>query len=191
MLGRGPSGVVYKAHDQAHDRIVALKWFREGRAGSSWFDPGAIHLRLPEVVPILATGRHEGAAYRICEYIEGTNLAEHVGSTPRPFLAAAHMVEILARAVHEAHQQGQAHGNLKPENVLLALDPSSRPVKPEPGHPVDEEGRRLIPRLSDFGVPGRCEPVGPGAETACYLAPEQETRPVAPQPPARRDRHAS
>ncbi|BFZ63989.1 Serine/threonine protein kinase [Saitoella coloradoensis] len=48
----------------------------------------------------------------------------------------------IAKGLGELHKAGYAHGDLKPENVLLSLTHVPTPVGPTP---------KLIPRVSDFG----------------------------------------
>ena len=60
------------------------------------------------------------------EYVEGGSLAGRIAGAPQPAEDAAHLVVILARAVHYAHQMGIVHRDLKPANVLLSKDGSPK-----------------------------------------------------------------
>ena len=160
VLGRGRAGVVYEARELARDRRVALEVIESGRNGASGdhrhvhIDADATRLHHPNIVPVLSTGRHEGAEFLASEFVKGENLSEYLEGGPLPVLTAAEVVETLARAVHEAHRQGFRHGDLTAARVLLAPSHPPRFVDPELGHLCEENGRELIPRITGFGMAG-------------------------------------
>ena len=163
VVGQGSAGVVYKARDVVNDRLVALRVIPAERHGTSETRPrfrveaGSVALRHPNIVPVLAAGQHGDDQYVASVFTEGETLAEAVAGEPLAVFAAAKLAETLARAVHEAEQQGFVHGRLKPANVVLAADRVARFVDPDLGLPTDESGRELVPRITDYGfraVPG-------------------------------------
>jgi serine/threonine-protein kinase len=128
-LGRGGMGVVYLARQVRLNRPCALKMILAGvHAG-----PDAIlrfqaeaktiaRLRHPNIVQIYALGDHDGRSYFEMEYVEGGSLDRTIRGTPHPPPEAARLVELLSRAVAEAHRLGIIHRDLKPGNVLLTAD---------------------------------------------------------------------
>jgi tetratricopeptide (TPR) repeat protein len=160
-------GRVYKARQKSLPRVVALKVMLGGAgAGPEEVarfrkEAGAMaRLRHPNVVPIYEVGEGGGGPYLAMELLEGGSLAARLGGRPLPdHRAAAALLEVLARAVHYAHQQGIVHRDLKPANVLLAADGT--------------------PKLTDFGLAKRLDADSTLASwgaivgTPSYMAPEQ------------------
>jgi serine/threonine protein kinase len=133
VIGRGSAGVVYKARDVLNDRLVALKVIPADGLGTSEERPrfrvgaASVRLRHPNIVPVLAADRQVDSFYVASEFTEGKTLAEVVAGEPLAVFAAAHLAEILARAVRAAEQQGFVHGNLKTRE---------HPARDGPGRPV-------------------------------------------------------
>src|ERR1700746_2076663 len=76
----------------------------------------------PGIVAVYEVGEHNGRPYFSLEFCPGGSLAEQLRGTPLPPAEAAALVEILARAMHAAHQKGVIHRDLKPANVLRTDD---------------------------------------------------------------------
>src|SRR5947199_301149 len=74
-------------------------------------------LRDPHIVDIYDVGEHEGQPFLVLEFCAGGSLAQKLNDGPRPPREAAQLLEVLARAVHEAHRHGIVHRDLKPANV--------------------------------------------------------------------------
>ena len=177
VLGQGGMGIVYKARQLALDRVVALKMILRGaladRESLERFRIEAhavARLRHPNIVQIFEVGEHAGQPFFSLEYLDGGSLQQKLEGSPQAPRDAARMVELLARAVHHAHEQHIIHRDLKPANVLLDADGT--------------------PKLTDFGLAKRIEDqdqnqTGAGAVlgTPTYMAPEQaagKTREVGP-----------
>ncbi len=166
VLGRGGMGVVYMARHKALGRLVALKMI----LNSDHADPRALarfraeaeslaRLQHPNIVQIFEVGDHEGRPYLALEYLDGGSLAAKLGLAPLSPREAARLIEMLAHAVHAAHQRQVVHRDLKPANVLLTADGT--------------------PKVTDFGLAKRLD-AGPGLTqanavmgTPSYMAPEQ------------------
>jgi serine/threonine protein kinase len=56
------------------------------------------------------------------EYVEGSSLADLVTRPMKSAEQAAALVEVLARAIHHAHERGHMHEGLKPCRVRIAAD---------------------------------------------------------------------
>jgi serine/threonine-protein kinase len=165
-LGRGGMGVVYKARELRLNRVVALKMILAGvhaspEARLRFLNEAEViaRRRHPVVVQIYGMGDHEGHPYIELEYVGGRALAASLDGTPWPWLRAAGFMEVLARAVHEAHRQGVVHRDLKPANVLLT----------EAGEPkIADFGLAKLVSL-DAGLTRTDSVLG----TPSYMAPEQ------------------
>src|SRR6266545_1265296 len=127
-LGRGGMGVVYKARCRALNRMVALKMVLSGvHAGETdlaRFRSEAevvAQLQHPNIVQIFEIGEQSGRPYLALELVAGGTLQKVIAGTPQPVRPTAYLVEMLARAVHFAHQRGVIHRDLKPGNVLLSV----------------------------------------------------------------------
>ena len=122
-LGEGGMGVVYAAHDQRLQRMVALKtlsamgndpnahqrFWREARAAAS--------VNHPNVCQIYEIGEDEGTLFIVMELLEG--LSERLTSGA---LTSAEAIPIglgILAALTALHARGIVHRDLKPSNVFL------------------------------------------------------------------------
>jgi serine/threonine protein kinase len=131
LLGQGGMGAVYLATHLGTERYVALKLIvpqfmrneefvarfkREARAAG--------RLRHPNVVDVTDFG-FSGAgvgrvAYLVMEYLDGCTLSDVLVEEERlPLYWVVDILEQVCAAVHEAHQQGVIHRDLKPDNIWL------------------------------------------------------------------------
>jgi eukaryotic-like serine/threonine-protein kinase len=166
VLGVGGMGIVYKARQPRLDRFVALKMIRGG-ASARAEDLARFEIEAKAVaaiehsnfVRIFEIGEHEGLPYFSLEYLPGGSLAKKIDGKPQPFDEAARIVEVLARAMHVAHEHKVIHRDLKPTNILFAADGTLK--------------------IADFGLVKRLEDdsghtsSGSILGTPSYMAPEQ------------------
>ena len=165
-LGRGGMGVVYLARKLALNRPCALKMIlagpHAGSAAAARFRTEAevvARLRHPGIVQIYHVGEAGGLPFLELEYLPGGNLDRALDGTPRAPEKAARIVEVLARAIAEAHGKGIVHRDLKPANVLLEADGS--------------------PKIADFGLAKLLDSDSDLTRTQTvlgspsYMAPEQ------------------
>jgi|GEM_PF-6335362 len=195
-LGRGGMGVVYKARQRVLNRLVALKMVRAGVHASdadlARFRAEAeviAQLQHPNIVQIYEIGEHFGKPYLALELVPGGTLQKAIAGTPQPIRAAAHLVELLARAIHFAHQRGVIHRDLKPGNVLLAvpLEGATSISDPDGTLVTSLYG---IPKVTDFGLAKRLQDdsqhtrSGDILGTPLYMAPEQASGQASAASPA-------
>ncbi|MGA8545739.1 MAG: serine/threonine-protein kinase PknD [Mycobacterium sp.] len=129
LLGRGGMGEVWRAHDTAIDRIVAIKILSAQISQDAVFQQrfrreafAAARLNSPHVVPIHNHGEIDGRLYVDMRLIEGSDLQSALSRGPLPPERAVRIVEQIARALHAAHKVGLLHRDVKPSNVLLDDD---------------------------------------------------------------------
>jgi serine/threonine protein kinase/WD40 repeat protein len=203
VLGRGGTAVVYKARQRGLNRLVALKVILAGEhatpAEQARFRAEAeavARLQHPNIVQVYEIGEHRGLPFFSLEFCPGGSLAQRLDGTPLGPTGAAELVEVLARAVHHAHENGVVHRDLKPANVLLLLQTTEQKEHTEKG-PEETLSSSVssvcsvvsrIPKIADFGLARRLDATGRTATgavmgTPSYMAPEQaqgRTRDVGP-----------
>ena len=130
-LGRGTSGVVYKAHDPKLDRLVAIKILRPelvsldeaGVGVKQRFHHEAVaagRLTHPAIVAVHDVGESEDRPFMVMEYIEGGTLADLLlGGRPLPLTDAVGIVLQVCAALDYAHRHGVVHRDIKPRNILV------------------------------------------------------------------------
>jgi serine/threonine-protein kinase len=167
-IGAGGMGEVWKAHDANLDRVVAIKLV-QGKLG----DP-TTHARFrreahalsrlshPGVATIFDFDVQDGVDYLVMEFVPGGTLEARIAQGPLEFEDLLRLGAAIADALHEAHQHGILHRDLKPGNVVLS------------------EGG--LPKILDFGIArlmGGDVGAAPLTETGLivgslpYMAPEQ------------------
>lgn len=181
-VGAGGMGVVYRAHQVALGRWVALKIIRQQRQGDADCQRRfrqeamlAAKLRHSNLVQVFDAGVAGDSVYLTFEYIAGGTLADHLHTRVLSDREAAALVEVLAHAVAAAHTAGVVHRDLKPANILLA--PCERNGPPGVGA-VHLDGKPCVPKVADFGLArdqGQVQVTGTNVVmgTPSYMAPEQ------------------
>ncbi|WP_248964851.1 serine/threonine-protein kinase [Sphaerisporangium perillae] len=177
-IGRGGMGVVWRAHDELLDRLVAVKevlyramseedraafnrrTIREARAAG--------RLDHPSVVVVHDVIEEDDRPWIVMQLVRSRSLGEvlRAGGPLEPRVVAEIGGQVLD-ALRAAHAAGVLHRDVKPENVLLT------------------EGGRVV--LTDFGIATMSEETaltttGNLSGTPAFMPPERlKGRPAVPE----------
>jgi len=160
-------GRVYLAHDQKHDRQVAIKVLAPEYAqaiGTQRFIREihiAATLSHPNIVPLYDSGEFEGQLFYVMPYIEGESLRRRLErESMLPVAQVTGWAAEVADGLAVAHAHGIIHRDIKPENILLSS-----------GHALiaDFGIARAIDIAVDEGITTQTLVVG----TPRYMSPEQ------------------
>jgi serine/threonine protein kinase/lipopolysaccharide biosynthesis regulator YciM len=179
-LGEGGMGVVYLAEDLHLGRKVAIKFLnkstdehhyrarflREARSVSA--------LSHHNIATIFEYGEAEGnQPFIVMEFIKGEDLSELLYNGELTLKRAVEIIEAVAAALGEAHDNGIVHRDIKPSNVIVndrgvvkVLDFGLAKHFDEDELTADPDAHTLLSTKTRSGVV-----VG----TPLYLSPEQAT----------------
>jgi serine/threonine protein kinase len=168
-LGRGATGVVYRAQDPAIGRTIAIKTIRlsdftdeveRERLRERLFREAqsAGMLSHPNIVTIYDIAEENGLAYIFMECVDGPSLEKVLnGAEAIRNENALSILRQTATALDYAHQKGIVHRDIKPANIL-----------------IDE---REHAKITDFGVAKimsqQMTQSGVMMGTPNYMSPEQ------------------
>lgn len=127
-LGAGGLGEVWKARDRRLNRVVALKFVKTERHGST--APAdllrearaASALNHPNIVWIFEVGEADQTTYIAMEFVEGETLRQRLARSGVSIEEAVEIATQTARGLAAAHRHGIVHRDLKPENIMLRAD---------------------------------------------------------------------
>ena len=167
LVGRGGSGVCYRARDLSLNRTVAIKLLSDTRATDEDLRKqllkeaeAAASLVHSSIVRVHQIGQSlAGTPYLVMEYVEGGSLAEQLKTTsPIAPRKAAQLALDVTEAIRHAHEHGVIHRDLKPGNILL-----------------DDDSQ---PHVCDFGLARKLDPTETRnttniVGTPAYMPPEQ------------------
>ncbi|HWO72692.1 MAG TPA: protein kinase, partial [Dehalococcoidia bacterium] len=125
-IGAGGMGTVYRARDQATQRLVAIKVLhphlrREASYVQRLRREAQIALTLDSrhIVQVIDYGQEGDAFYLVMEYVEGVNLRELLRRGKLEGATAVRIAAHIARALEEAHEKRIVHRDIKPQNVIV------------------------------------------------------------------------
>ena len=163
-LGAGGMGVVYKAHDNTLDRIVALKFLPHGFSASERDKArllqeakAAAALNHPNICTIHGIEGDDEEQFIVMEYVDGKTLRNVKPESLNLESIVGYAVQI-GEALCAAHEKHITHRDIKPENVI-----------------VNAKGQI---KVMDFGLaklkgnPGLTK-TGAPVGTMAYMSPEQ------------------
>ena len=168
-LGEGGMATVYLAHDERHDRPVAIKVLKPELAavvGAERFlaeIKTTANLQHPHILPLFDSGEADSFLYYVMPFVEGESLRERIDRDGQlPVEEAVAITSRIALALEAAHGHGVIHRDIKPDNILLSG-----------GEPL----------VADFGIAlavheaggGRLTETGLSVGTPHYMSPEQAT----------------
>jgi serine/threonine protein kinase len=171
LVGVGGMAVVFRAHDEALGRTVALKVLAGNLAGDQAarqrFTREArtvANVEHPHIIPVYAAGQADGLLYIAMRFVDGADLHALIHRDgPLPPKRAAAFVSDMASALDAAHAVGVVHRDVKPANVLV----DTRPGRPEHGYLTDFGVARVMRSTGGLTIAGQF--IG----TPNYGAPEQ------------------
>jgi serine/threonine-protein kinase len=130
-VGRGGMATVYLAREAAGGRPVAVKAMHPELASALGQERFRREMAIvgslshPGIVPLLDSGRAGTLLYYVMPFVSGESLHERLERERRiAAVDAIGIVRDIADALGYAHGKGILHRDVKPENVLLAIDPT-------------------------------------------------------------------
>jgi serine/threonine-protein kinase len=130
-LGQGGMGTVFLAQDLKLKRRVAIKFpsahLCEDAEAMARFEREAqvtAGLDHPNIVQVLAVGRHDGRPYMVMKFLEGMGLGRYVKNVgwPLPSSEVLSIAKQLGAALSHLHSRGLVHRDVKPSNVFVSAE---------------------------------------------------------------------
>jgi len=192
QLGRGGTGVVFKAVHAAMERVVAIKvilpGFLRDNAALGLFNRevrAAAGLHHPNIVTAYDANTIKGVRFLVMEYVDGPSLQDFVkGQGPLPAGLACELMRQAADALQYAHERGMVHRDINPANLLITLRADPKGPGGQAGTPAgsSDPAQGPVVKVVDFGL-ARVRGTGkagtimaePGVlcGTVDYISPEQ------------------
>ncbi len=165
VIGQGGMAVVYKARCHLLNRNVAIKILRDDIAADEEFRvrfkkeaQAVAMLSHPNIVSIYDVSRSADIDYIVMELIEGITLKQYMKTKGKlSCKESVHFAVQIARALNHAHSKGIVHRDIKPQNIMIALDGSVK--------------------VTDFGIAyletTQAAETGAAVGSVHYMSPEQ------------------
>ena len=178
-IGAGGMGEVYRAHDMALDRDVALKVLPELFAADAErvarFEREArilASLNHRNIATIHGLERTAGATFLVMELVRGETLAQRIVRGRIPIDEALPIAIEIASALEAAHGKGIVHRDLKPANIVLMQDGDAKVLDFGLAKARGDDGAAIdVTHSPTMAIGGTMAGVLLG--TAAYMSPEQ------------------
>ncbi|MDO4857220.1 MAG: serine/threonine-protein kinase [Thermoguttaceae bacterium] len=170
-IGHGGMGQVFKARHEITGVVYAIKVLPREKATQSAIEnfqheiQNMANLSHPNLVRAVDAGMDGNVYYMVTEYVPGPDLRKLVRSHgPLTQEMAASVIVQTAQGLSYAHRMGLVHRDVKPGNILVAMNG--------------------VAKLSDMGLASSAtrEKSTKIVGTADYISPDQVRNPLAPQP---------
>ncbi len=130
VIGKGGMAYVFKARCNLLNRYVAVKMLREDMAHDESFRENfkkeaqaVAMLSHPNIVSIYDVSRSPDMDYIVMELIEGITLKMYMKTKGAlTTKESVHFATQIARGLSHAHAKGIVHRDIKPQNIMLAMD---------------------------------------------------------------------
>jgi tRNA A-37 threonylcarbamoyl transferase component Bud32 len=171
IVGRGATGIVYRARQTSVDRVVALKVLHQELVGSA----SALRrmqrearltakLAHPNIISAIDMGEIGGQLWYAMELVDGLSLAERISERPLSEREALRIFIPLCEALRHAHERGVVHRDIKPANILI--ERGGRALLVDLGLAYSEDDPLLTKSGGTLGTPH-------------YISPEQARDPAS------------
>lgn len=188
-INRGAMGVIYKARQQALNRLVALKVIAPDRLKH----PDALRrfrrevqaaalLSHPNIVTVFHTDLDGPQPYLAMEYVAGIDLLRLVKRAGRlPIIDACFYAQQAAHGLEHIFEQGLVHRDIKPPNLMVTpspLETSTSTTGRKPRVKILDLGLARVVTAGDIAGPASSlTHAGEFLGTPDFMAPEQADDP--------------
>ena len=130
VIGKGGMAYVFKARCHLLNRFVAIKMLREDMAADEVFRDNfkkeaqaVAMLSHPNIMGIYDVSRVPDMDYIVMELIEGITLKMYMKTKGAlSCKESVHFATQIAKALSHAHTKGIVHRDIKPQNIMIAMD---------------------------------------------------------------------